>query len=275
MVEISLRNVERMRAQRWRTASARQIGSERGAARFISELGFVLLMSISATELPSIQAATGDRWAWWDWKQTLPGRKACYYAKILRRRGTFVAWEWFPIFYAAYADSRPYRRLYRDGLLDRAEKRVMDILDRRGPLMTREVRLAFGARSRENTRRVKSVLVNLQTRFLITTAGGDTAGWSHHRWDLVERWVPPRSLMTAKTLSREQARAQIMEGFVYNMIVTTPADVAWVFGWQRSEVESLVSELREQNRIDTAWVGELEGEVLVPAAPEDRGSGRG
>jgi len=261
--EISLQEIESIRAHRWRTAPARQIASARGALTFISELCFVLLMPISGTELPSLHTATRNDWAWWDWKQTLPERKACYYAKVLRRRGTFISWDWFPAFYAAYADPRPYWRQYREGLLDREEKQILDLLDSRGPLMTREIRLAFGPRSKENTRRVKSILVQLQARFLITAAGGDTEGWSHHRWDLVERWVPSRLLVAATRLAPEKARLWLIERCVRNLVATTPADIAWLFGWKRAEVDQLVAHLLDRRRIARALVPELGGEVLV------------
>lgn len=275
--EISLADIEQVRSHRWRTASARQITDERGALKLIAELGFVLLMPISGTELPSIHTATRDQWSWWDWKQTLPGRKACYYAKILRRRGTFIAWKSFPSFYAAYADPRSYRHLYRDGLLDRAEKQVLDLLDAQGPLMTRDIRLAFGPRSKANTRRVKSMLVSLQTRFLITTAGGDTEGWSHHRWDLVDRWVPAGALAAARALSQGEARAALVARFVENVVATTPADIAWTFGWDRGQVDPLISELLGRGEIAAASAPELGGEVVVPArwpAREGRSRGR-
>jgi hypothetical protein len=261
---ISWDEVEALRAHRWRTARGRRVSTEEDALRFIKELGFVLLMPISGAELPSIHTAARRDWIWWDWKQTLPERKACYYAKVLRRRGTFISWDWFPRFYRAYADPRPYWRLYRDGLLDRAEKQILDLLANRGPMMTREIRLAFGPRSKENTRRVKSVLVDLQTRFLITAAGGDTAGWSHHRWDLVDRWVPARLLTAADRLSAGEARYEIARQFLRNVAMTTPADIAWVFGWSRREVGLLGDRLIAERKAQLAFLPELEAEVLIP-----------
>ena len=273
--QISLGEIERIRAHRWRTAPARQIASERGALRLISELGFVLLMPISGTELPSIHTATRDDWAWWDWKQTLPERKACCYAKVLRRRGTFISWQWFSAFYAAYADTRPYWRQYPAGLLSREEKQILDLLDSRGPLMTREVRLAFGPRSKQNTRRVKNILVDLQTRFLITACGGDTQGWSHHRWDLVQRWVPARLLADAGRLSRHEAHAALIEQCIKNLVATTPADIPWLFGWEKAEVMPLVEHLLEQGSIQLASCADLGGEVLAPAQLPKRPRRRG
>ncbi|MFB3880489.1 MAG: DNA glycosylase AlkZ-like family protein [Armatimonadota bacterium] len=264
-MRIALSDIERLRAHRWRTQASRHIGSERGALRLIEELGFVLLVSIGDEEMPSIHAAAGGDWGvWWDWKQTLPERKACYYAKVLRRRGTFISWQWFPAFYRAYADPRPYWRLYRDGLLDRAEKQVLDLLADRGPMMTRELRLQFGTRSKENTRRVKSILVDLQTRFLVTTAGGDTSGWSHHRWDLVERWAPARSLTAAARLSPEEARSRIIEQFIVNMVATSEADICWTFGWERRQVRTLVAALLDKGKVQLADVPEMDIKALVP-----------
>lgn len=263
--ELPLAEVEGIRGRLWRTDAARQISDERGALRLIGELGFVLLMPISGAELPSVHQATRHEWSWWDWKQTLPGRKACYYAKILRRRGTFVSWEWFAAFQAAYGDRRPYPRLYRDGLLDPDEKRVLDLLADRGPLMTTELRLAFGPRTKRNTRRVKGILVDLQTRFLITAAGGDTEGWSHHQWDLVERWVPAELRAEAAELPRSAARERLIERLVQNVVAATAADIAWIFGWPRPEVEAAVTKLMAAGKLATAVVPELEGEVIVPS----------
>lgn len=273
---ISLNEVERLRAHRWRTAPERRVSSEEDALRFIRELGFVLLMPMSGADLPSVHRAARRDWIWWDWKQTLPERKACYYAKVLRRRGTFISWQWFPRFYRAYADRRPYWRQYRDGLLDRAEKQILDLLADRGPMMTREIRLASGPRSKENTRRVKSMLVDLQTRFFITAAGGDTAGWSHHRWDLVDRWVPARALTAADRLSAAEARYEIARKFLKNVAMTTPADIGWVFGWTKAEVDPLVQRLLGERRAQPAFVPDFGAEVLIPKPwpGRTRGAGR-
>jgi hypothetical protein len=262
---ITLSHIEHLRAHRWRTAPSRRISTEQGALRLISDLGFALLMPITGADLPSIHTACQRDWIWWDWKQTLPERKACYYAKVIRRRGTFISWEWFPAFYRAYADPRPYWRQYREGLLDREERQILDLLQDQGPLMTRDLRLAFAPRSKANTRRVKGVIVELQTRFLITAAGGDTSGWSHHRWDLVERWAPPRYLLAAAKLSREEACTHLLKQCVHNLVATTAADLAWIFGWPKPRVDACLSHLLSRGEVQTAALPELETDVIVPS----------
>jgi hypothetical protein len=262
--EYRLTEIERIRSHLWRTEPSRQISDERGALRLIRELGFVLLMPVAGAELPNIHRATAREWSWWDWKQTLPGRRACYYAHVLRSRGTFISWHWFPFFSAAYGDGRSYQRLFREGLLDRDEKRVLDMLEENGPMMTSEVRVAFASRSKQNTRRVKAILVDLQRRFLITAAGGDTEGWSHHRWDLVERWVRPDLLAQESGIDRAGAREKLISQFIRNVVATTDADIAWLFGWLRGDVKQVTDRLLAEGVVRTVVVPELEGEVIAP-----------
>ncbi len=262
---VTLEQIERERARRWRTAPERRVCDERGALRFIRELGFVTILPVSGSELPTLHTACGSAWgAWWDWKQTLPERRACYYTHLLRRRGTFISWEWFPAFCAAYAEGKPYWRLYREGLLDSAEKRVLDVLADNGPLMTRELRLAYGPASKENTRRVKQVLVELQRRFLICAAGGSTEGWSHHRWDLVDRWVGPARMQEAAAMTPAEARRQIAEQFLRNALATTAADMAWFLGWERGEAQGMIAWAIAAGTAERMEVTEMGGEVIVP-----------
>jgi hypothetical protein len=262
--EYRLAEIEHIRSYLWRTEPSRQIVDERGALRLIRDLGFVLLMPITGAELPSIHRATAREWSWWDWKQTLPGRKACYYAHLLRSRGTFVSWAWFPYFHAAYGDSRSYQRLFREGLLDRDEKRILDMLEENGPMMTGEIRVAYAPRSKQNTRRVKAILVDLQKRFLIAAAGGDTEGWSHHRWELAERWVRPDLLARAHGIDMAEARKRLVSQFIKIVVATTDADIAWLFGWQRGDVKQITDRLLVEGLAQTVVVPELEGEVIAP-----------
>lgn len=268
---LTLEQIERARAHLWRTAPARQVRDERGALRFIKELGFVLLFPMRGSELPSIHDAAGGQWGvWWDWKQTLPERRACFYSHVLRRHGAFLSWEWFPACYAALAEGKTSHQLFREGRLDRTEKQVIDLLESRGPLMTRELRLLYAPPSKENTRRIKQALVELQRRFLICSAGGSTEGWSHHRWDLVERYVAPELQFAARGLSRDEARERVVAKLLRNLVATTAADIAWLFGWERAEAQTILSALCARGEAEVAVVPELGGEVVIPR-PWDKG----
>jgi len=272
---LTLTQLEQRRARNFRRCDGRRVRTEDEALAFINEAGFVSLMGLAETEFPSLQMADDrEDWSdyqqrtlkaqwWWAWKQTLPGRKACYYAKILRGRGTFISWRMFPYFHAAYATGRDIEDDYRLGLVPRADKRVMDLLAERGPMDTHALRLAFAPRSRENTRQLERALARLQASFRVCCAGGSLEGWTLHRWAVVERWVPPRVMARASSLGREQAMAEIVVRYLRTVVAASPADIAWLFGWERGLVQRLVHALLAAGRLREAEIEGLEGRFLV------------
>ena len=215
---LTLDRLGRLRAYNFRQVSGRHVRTEAKALEFINEVGFLSLIDLAGTQLPSLQMADDrDDWAdyktrtlkarwWWAWKQTLPGRKACYYAKILRGRGTFISWRYFPYFYAAYASGRDVETDYRLGLVPRSDKRIMDLLLERGPMDTRSLRLAYAPPSKENTRQLERALARLQAAFRICCAGGSLKGWTLHRWAVVENWAPRRTLLRKSEKLRHRPR---------------------------------------------------------------------
>jgi len=242
--KIPLAALEAYRARSFRLLSGLRVSSEEQALDFIRQAGFLFFwVSGEQLNLPSLSGAYPPRrkdWAWWDWKQTLPEKKACYYAKILRHKGTFLSWDIFPCFYAVYANRLPYEEEWQAGLLDRTHKRLLDILAEQGPLMSRELRLAYAPPGKENTRRVKRALEELQAVFRICPSGGDTEGWTHHRWELVERWVPPAYLRKGRAMEPEKAGAAIIARFLRTIGVSTPGEICWLFSWGRRQTEDFL-----------------------------------
>ncbi|HEX2988219.1 MAG TPA: hypothetical protein VHS06_08630, partial [Chloroflexota bacterium] len=88
----------KLRKRRFRQTCDTRCRSERDALAFVNELGFCGLIDSVDADIPNLRQASvepyEDPWGevpariWWDVKQTLPARKACYYAKVLRGRGT-------------------------------------------------------------------------------------------------------------------------------------------------------------------------------------------
>jgi hypothetical protein len=271
---LTVKDLERLRAHNFRQVAGRYVHTEAEALAFISEVGFVSLINLSETEFPSLQMADdredwgdyeertlGAKW-WWAWKQTLPARKACYYAKILRGRGTFISWRYLPYFIAAYGSGRDLEFDYRRGLVPRADKRVMDLLSERGPMDTRRLRLAYAPPSRENTRQLEASLARLQAAFRICCAGGSLKGWTLHRWAVLERWAPQRVLARAASLTREQAMGEIALRYLRTVVAATPADIAWLFRWERAEVKRIILALRAAGRVMETQVRGVEGTLL-------------
>lgn len=259
---MTLRELDRLRARRFRQARGLYVRDQADAVRFIREMGFLLLMSIQGAELPSLADANptdfewGDyhdltinaRW-WWAWKVTLPGAKKCYQAHLLRARPTFISWRWFPAFYAVYSSGRNYEEAYQAGLMSRGQKRILDLLVDRGSTDTKSLRRAFGPVGKDISREFERALVGLQTTMRICVAGGSLEGWTIYRWALTEDWVAKRRLERALRLDPRSATKNIIAQHLRNVIAATPADIAWLFRWDQRLVADLVSELLAARRI--------------------------
>jgi hypothetical protein len=261
--KLMARELERLRRRRFRQARGRHVRSEADAAEFIDDLGFLLLMSIGDAPLPNLADANptergwsdyhnmtlNARW-WWAWKQTLPGARKCYQARLLRARPTFVSWRWFPAFHAVYATGRDYEDAYHAGIMSRAEKRILDLLADRGPLATRALRRAFGPVGKPISREFERALVSLQTSMRICAAGGSLEGWTMYHWALTEDWVPRRLLDRALRLDPQEAMKAIILQHLRNVVAGTPGELAWLFRWEARLVRDLVAELLVARKIE-------------------------
>jgi len=259
---ISPRELERLRARRFRQVRGRYLKDQADAARFVREMGFLLLMSVQGAELPNLADANptevawddyhdltiNARW-WWAWKVTLPGARKCYQARLLRARPTFISWRWFPAFYAVYSSGPDYEDAYQAGLMSRAERRVLDLLKERGPTDTRSLRRAFGPVGKDISREFERALVGLQSSMRICVAGGSLEGWTIYRWALTEDWVGRQRLDRASRVDRWAAMKDIVIQHLRNVVAATPAEMAWLFRWDQRLVADLISELLPARRI--------------------------
>lgn len=259
---ISLEHLQQLRRTRYRQTPDTHIRAEDDALDFINELGFVWLIDLSDADLPSLHKAAPESYenpglpwhdqiarSWWDSKQTLSGRKACCYAKVLRGRGTFISWECFPFFYAAYATGNEYMEDYRRGILSRDEKRILDLIAEQPEISSRDLRRRFGSPGKDITRTMDRALQNLQETFRITVAGGSLEGWTVHNWALVEDWVDREHLDQARRIRPDDALKELVFRYVRLAVAASVGDIAWVFRRKRSEIAVTLDELLSEGRI--------------------------
>ena len=273
MENIFIDELAEMRRVRYRQTSETCCRTETDTLGFINDLGFVWLIDLSEADLPSVHKASPQPYpgedydiyasSWWDLKQTLPGRKDCYYAKVLRGRGTFISWACFPYFHAAYASGSDYQDDFRKGILSRDEKRILDLIAQCPEISSRDLRRKFGPIGKDATRSMDRALQNLQETFRITVAGGSLAGWSLHNWALVEDWVRPEYMEQAGRIEVTAAKRELTFRYINMAIAASVGDIAWVFRWKRKEVAGLIEELLGANRIREVEIMGLPGEMYA------------
>jgi len=261
---LTFAELERLRDLRYRRIPEVQFETEEEALEFIEEHGFVLLIDSNSLELPSLWQATRRRGQAWPWKQTLSGAKRCAYGKLLRRKGTFVSWEYFPHFLAVYSNTNSYQEEYRAGRLSQVERRILETLENQGPLLTSELRRILDLPGKSGTSHFHWALDNLQACLRITVAGGLTTGFSMHRWELVDSWVSQEILKKGWRMSPDEAKEELTLKYLEAVIVSTPNEIARLFRWEPEEVEGLVERLGGRRLVETSVEVEgLEGRFIA------------
>lgn len=237
-------------------SDGRKVSTDDEATRYVDERGFCPLMHLSGCELPSIsEADIRDPWAGfditdgaWRWKETLPQARRCAYGKFFKQRGFFISWGMFPAFYALSGNppggSEPsggFRQDYEDGLLGRLEWLVLETVQERGPIDSRQLWRALKNGFGANRSRFEQALVTLQSSFRIMVAGGHLEGWSMHRWDLVTRQAPVGLLNHLP--APDEARTSLLKQYVANTLVCTVREAAGFFRWELTPTQLLAAHL--------------------------------
>jgi hypothetical protein len=121
------------------------------AVRFVNQRGFIFFWPITRIIFPSLwTAVAGDRpvadahddpgHVTWGWKDSLLGGKQWYYAKVLRRKATMIAFDVLPYFYALSENygspEEDYLSLYQMGSMTQEAKSIYEAVLDEGPLDT-------------------------------------------------------------------------------------------------------------------------------------------
>lgn len=216
------------------------------AIEFVRKRGFVFFWPVQGIDLPSLwTAVAGERpvadahddpaHVTWGWKDETLGKRIWYYAKILRRKGTFLSLEFAPYFYALSENygnpEEDYLLAYEEGRLKQAAKQVYEALLQEGPLDTLTLRKAArlsNAKDSEFTR----ALEDLQADFKILPVGIAEAGaWKYaYRYDVTSRhW--PNLPEQARVIGEAEARQKLVASYFASVGAAQPQAVGRLFSW--------------------------------------------
>jgi len=253
------------RAQTFRTTNGQRITTKEQAIKFVNDRGFIFFWSIKGVALPSLWVAVaGDRpvanahddpgHITWRWKDSLLDKNAWYYAKILRKKATMISFEIVPYFYAlsnnygSFEDD--YLTLYEQGSLTQEAKSVYEILLKKGPLDTIELRRETHLTSRTSGSRFDRAMVELQSDFKILPVGvTKSGGWRYaFAYDFVQQHYPEIS-QKAQIISEIEARQKLSEVYLRSVGAARVKDLIKTSRWYRIHVEQSVEELTEQGLI--------------------------
>jgi hypothetical protein len=251
-----------IRAYRFQTFHlAQPLKTQDEAVQFVNQRGFIYFWPISGIVLPSLWVAVaGDRpvadehndpgHVTWGWKDGLLGKRAWYYAKVLRRRGTMISLSVVPYFYALSENygspEEDYLTLYEQGRLTLEARAIYEALLEKGPLDTIALRQAARLSSQESTARFERALTDLQSDFKVLPVGVTDAGAWHYSfaYDIVTRhW--PELPEQARFIGELDARQKLAETYFRSVAAAQGRDLGRLFGWLPGQVEQTLARLEQ------------------------------
>jgi hypothetical protein len=253
--------LERHRDFHFRRIASRRVTGEKGALKFIGEVGFCtgftagmgvpcLREAIAGSREPVMPEHIQHDYAigmTWRIKDALPQRRAVYYGKVLARRPSFIARDMLGAFLKLRAAPGGYRKLYQRGGLSQCAKLVMDALSERGAAETRVLKLSSGCAQPSRRAMFDRAMAELQEKFLALKVDERADPFSYV-WDTMEhRWAD--AIAEGRTLTRTQAAYAIVARYFQTAAFGSEHAIARILGIDPAMVEAAARRLEREGTI--------------------------
>lgn len=259
MPTLSLAHLQAYRAATYSLQPGQRVTTQEEAIAFVNARGFVHFWPVKGITLPSLWVAVaGDRpvpnehddpgHVTWRWKDELLGARRWYYAKVLRKRATFIALDVVPYFYALsenYGEpEHDYLLQYEEGRLTWEAKTIYETLLAEGPLDAIRLRQLARLTDKAGESRFNRALEVLQLDFKVLPTGVAPVGaWKYaFIYDLVHRFYPDLPEQ-ARRIRQAEARRHLAERYFQSVGASPAREVCSLFGWSREETDKTLAVL--------------------------------
>lgn len=250
--------LEAYRAQTFRLPPAKPVSSLAEALEYVNERGFLFFWPVTGVDLPSLWiAVAGNRpvaeahddpgHITWAWKDEALDKRLWYYAKILRRKATFISLEIVPYFYALSdnygSPEEDYLLAYTEGRLTLAAKQVYEALLAEGALDTISLRRAARLQHAKDSE-FNRALEDLQADFkILPVSVAEVGAWRYaYRYDLTARHFPDLP-ERARPIGEAEARQELAILYLRSVGAVQARDLMRLFGWSPELVRRTVDKL--------------------------------
>lgn len=190
----------------------------------VQQMGFLPFFTCAVPDF-SIEEFTPSRYWFvngvdgpWEWRMELARRGVVAYGKLFAKKAGLVSREWYPDLANYRRNGYDFDARYEDGLASHREKRVMDILLREGPTLSKDLkRLAgFGG---DGLKGFDTVITNLQMQTYITVHSFEYAhdkygrpyGWGIARYAVTEDVLGAEVTQSAYDRPPEESKARMIQ----------------------------------------------------------------
>ena len=236
-----------------------RLRTENDAIDFVNERGFIFFWPFKSVHFPSLwSAVAGNRpvadqhddpgHITWNWKDKLLDKRVWYYARIIKKKNTFVSLDTIPYFYALspnYGEPEAdFQDQYDQGLVPLEAKLIFDALMKKGPLDTislrKEAHLS-GPNSQSPFNRALEILQ--QQLKILPVAVSEAGAWNYaFVYDLTHRYYPDL-LDKARKISENAAMDQLITMYFRSLGASQLKQVNSFFNWPISQTEHSINRL--------------------------------
>jgi DNA glycosylase AlkZ-like len=292
-VAYCLEALEKQRDRRFRRLPRLRVHNQRTALQFVEDVGFCLVFTNRAQQLPCLWVAVCGRrnpifpehshhdpelMLTWNIKDLLPAKRRVYYGKLLLGKPSMVSLACFPDFYALQGPGHDeqYRYDYEDGRLSRAAKQIMDALVERHPQTTKELKRSTHLAASRSRPIFDQAMTELQRKLYIAMIEARYDPTFTYVWDLLECWLPG-PVARGREIPRHEAVSRLTRQYLSVVYYASLTQLERVLGVPRAEVEEATTRLRDEGVVAIgAHIDGLPGTWLVwtDAIRRDRSTSR-
>lgn len=200
-----------------------KISSAMELEALVQQMGFLPFFPCSIPDF-SIEEFTPSRYWFvdgvdgpWEWRMELARRGVVAYGKLFSRKAGLVSREWYPDLANYRRSGYDFDARYEEGLASHREKRIMDVLLREGPTLSKDLkRLAgFGG---DGLKGFDTEITSLQMQTYITVHSfeyardkhGKPYGWGIARYAVTEDVLGADVTQGAYHRDPEESRERII-----------------------------------------------------------------
>lgn len=148
----------------------------------------------------------------WEWRMEVARRGKVAYGKFFSKKAGLVSREWFPDLANYRRDGYDFDARYDEGKATIGEKRIMDLLQQNGPMLSRELKRAAGLKNFD------AVITALQMQTYVVVHSfeysrdklGRPYGWGVARYAAAEDVLGEGVTRSAYHRVPEQSRARLI-----------------------------------------------------------------
>ena len=171
----------------------------------VQQMGFLPFFSCGVPNF-SIEEFTPSRYWFvdgvegpWEWRMELARRGVVAYGKLFAKKAGLVSREWYPDLANHRRNGYDFDARYEDGLASHREKRVMDVLLREGPTLSKDLKRLAGFGS-GGLKGFDTVMTNLQMQTYVTVHSFE---YAHDRYGRPYGWGIARYAVTEDVLGSD------------------------------------------------------------------------